>query len=220
MIAPSELIINPDGSCFHLHLKPEQLADKIIMVGDPDRVNTVASYFDTKECEVSSREFHTITGTYKGKRITTLSHGIGTDNIDIVLNELDALANIDFASRTIKPIFRQLTMVRVGTSGGLQPFVPVGTYVAAGKSIGFRRSSVFLCRLRESARQGFRIRTDETIEMEAKRHPALCRFRRSIPGQADHTRRYYPGSDDCSQRLLRSARPQAPLAARRSGTEP
>ena len=117
MIAPSELIINPDGSCFHLHLKPEQLADKIIMVGDPDRVNTVASYFDTKECEVSSREFHTITGTYKGKRITTLSHGIGTDNIDIVLNELDALANIDFASRTIKPIFRQLTMVRVGTSG-------------------------------------------------------------------------------------------------------
>ena len=205
MIAPSELIINPDGSCFHLHLKPEQLADKIIMVGDPDRVNTVASYFDTKECEVSSREFHTITGTYKGKRITTLSHGIGTDNIDIVLNELDALANIDFASRTIKPIFRQLTMVRVGTSGGLQPFVPVGT---------------FLCRLRESARQGFRIRTDETIEMEAKRHPALCRFRRSIPGQADHTRRYYPGSNDCSQRLLRSARPQAPLAARRSGTEP
>ena len=137
MIAPSELIINPDGSCFHLHLKPEQLADKIIMVGDPDRVNTVASYFDTKECEVSSREFHPITGTYKGKRITTLSHGIGTDNIDIVLNELDALANIDFASRTIKPIFRQLTMVRVGTSGGLQPFVPVGTYVAAGKSIGF-----------------------------------------------------------------------------------
>ena len=125
MIAPSELIINPDGSCFHLHLKPEQLADKIIMVGDPDRVNTVASYFDTKECEVSSREFHTITGTYKGKRITTLSHGIGTDNIDIVLNELDALANIDFASRTIKPEFRQLTMVRVGT------------YVAAGKSIGF-----------------------------------------------------------------------------------
>ena len=106
MIAPSELIINPDGSCFHLHLKPEQLADKIIMVGDPDRVNTVASYFDTKECEVSSREFHTITGTYKGKRITTLSHGIGTDNIDIVLNELDALANIDFASRTIKPEFR------------------------------------------------------------------------------------------------------------------
>lgn len=137
MIAPSELIIHPDGSCFHLHLRPEQLADRIVLVGDPDRVNTVASYFDTKECEVASREFHTITGTYKGKRITALSHGIGTDNIDIVLNELDALANIDFASRTLKPRFRRLTMVRVGTSGGLQPSVPVGTYVAAEKSIGF-----------------------------------------------------------------------------------
>ncbi|CAK7076216.1 MAG: Uridine phosphorylase [Parabacteroides sp.] len=137
MIAPSELIINADGSAFHLHLKPEQLADHILLVGDPERVSMVASYFDTKECEVSSREFHTITGTYKGKRITTLSHGIGTDNIDIVLNELDALANIDFNTRTIKKEFRQLTLVRVGTSGGLQPFVPVGTYVAAEKSIGF-----------------------------------------------------------------------------------
>lgn len=137
MFPPSELIINPDGSCFHLHLKPDQLADRIILVGDPDRVNTVAAYFDTKECEVSSREFHTITGTYKGKRITTLSHGIGTDNIDIVLNELDALANIDFTTRTLKPAFRQLTLVRVGTSGGLQPFVPIGTYVAAEKSVGF-----------------------------------------------------------------------------------
>lgn len=137
MIAPSELIINADGSVFHLHLKPEQLADRILLVGDPERVSMVASYFDTKECEVSSREFHTITGTYKGKRITTLSHGIGTDNIDIVLNELDALANIDFNTRTIKKEFRQLTLVRVGTSGGLQLFVPVGTYVAAEKSIGF-----------------------------------------------------------------------------------
>ena len=144
MIAPSELIINPDGSCFHLHLKPEQLADKIIMVGDPDRVNTVASYFDTKECEVSSREFHTITGTYKGKRITTLSHGIGTDNIDIVLNELDALANIDFASRTIKPEFRQLTMVRVGTSGGLQPFVLSGLKSLPENRSGSTESCIFM----------------------------------------------------------------------------
>lgn len=137
MIASSELIINPDGSAFHLHLKPEQLADRIVLVGDPERVTTVASYFDSQECEVSSREFHSITGMYKGKRITTVSHGIGTDNIDIVLNELDALANIDFATRSIRPEFRQLTLVRVGTSGGLQPFVPVGTYVAAEKSIGF-----------------------------------------------------------------------------------
>lgn len=137
IIPESELIINADGSAFHLHLKPEQLADRVVLVGDPDRVTTVASYFDTQECEVSSREFHTITGVYKGKRITVVSHGIGTDNIDIVLNELDALANIDFATRTVKPEFRQLTLVRVGTSGGLQPFVPVGTYVAAEKSIGF-----------------------------------------------------------------------------------
>ncbi len=137
IIPESELIINADGSAFHLHLKPEQLADKVILVGDPARVTTVASYFDTQECEVNSREFHTITGTYKGKRLTVVSHGIGTDNIDIVLNELDALANIDFTTRTIKPEFKQLTLVRIGTSGGLQPFVPVGTYVAAEKSIGF-----------------------------------------------------------------------------------
>lgn len=136
-IPASELIVNADGSIFHLHLKPEQLADRIVLVGDPARVTTVAGYFDSCECEVSSREFHTITGRYKGKRITVVSHGIGTDNIDIVLNELDALANIDLATRTVKPDFRQLTLVRVGTSGGLQPFTPVGTYVAAEKSIGF-----------------------------------------------------------------------------------
>lgn len=137
VIPPSELIINADGSAFHLHLKPEQLADKVILVGDPERVSTVAGYFDTQECDISSREFHSITGTYRGKRITVVSHGIGTDNIDIVLTELDALANIDFETRTVLPELRQLTLVRIGTSGGLQPFVPVGTYVAAEKSIGF-----------------------------------------------------------------------------------
>ena len=100
-IPASELAIHSDGSVFHLHLKPEQLADRVVLVGDPARVTTVASYFDSQECEVSSREFHTITGQYKGKRITVVSHGIGTDNIDIVLNELDALANIDFSTRTI-----------------------------------------------------------------------------------------------------------------------
>ncbi len=137
VIPPSELIINEDGSIFHLHLKPEQVADKIILVGDPDRVLTVASYFETRECEVSSREFRSITGTFRGKRLTVVSHGIGTDNIDIVLTELDALANIDFSTRTVKPVLKQLTLVRIGTSGGLQPFTPVGTYVAAEKSIGF-----------------------------------------------------------------------------------
>lgn len=135
--APSELIINEDGSCFHLHLKPEQLADRVILVGDPARVDTVAAHFDSKECEVSSREFHTITGTYKGKRITVQSHGIGCDNIDIVVNELDTLANVDYSTRKEKDTFRQLTMVRIGTCGGLQPFTPTGCFVASVKSIGF-----------------------------------------------------------------------------------
>jgi uridine phosphorylase len=137
MIPASELIINEDGSIFHLHLKPEQIADRIILVGDPARVNTVASYFENKESEVSNREFHAITGSYQGKRITALSHGIGSDNIDIVLTELDALANVDFKTRTIKDHFTQLTLVRVGTSGSLQSELPVGSYVAAEKSIGF-----------------------------------------------------------------------------------
>jgi len=135
--AESELIINSDGSCFHLHLKPEYLADKVILVGDPARVNTVAAHFDSIEHEVSSREFHTITGTYKGKRITCQSHGIGCDNIDIVVNELDTLANIDYATRTEKDEHRTLTMVRIGTCGGLQPFTPTGCFVASVKSIGF-----------------------------------------------------------------------------------
>jgi uridine phosphorylase len=134
---PSELIINADGSCFHLHLKPEQLADRVVLVGDPGRVNTVADHFDTVECEVQSREFHTITGTYKGKRITCQSHGIGCDNIDIVMTELDTLANIDYQTRTEKAEHRTLTCVRIGTCGGLQPFTPTGSFVASVKSIGF-----------------------------------------------------------------------------------
>ena len=113
----SELIINADGSCFHLHLRPEQLADKVILVGDPARVDTVAAHFDSVECEVSSREFHTITGTYKGKRITAQSHGIGCDNIDIVVNELDTLANIDYATRRGKPERQTLTKVDRGSCG-------------------------------------------------------------------------------------------------------
>ena len=133
----SELIINADGSIFHLHVKPAQLADKVILVGDPGRVNLVASHFDSKECEVSNREFHTITGTYKGKRITCLSTGIGCDNIDIVMNELDALANIDFSTRKEKTTHRTLSLVRVGTCGGLQPNTQTGTFIASVKSIGF-----------------------------------------------------------------------------------
>lgn len=136
-IEESELIINNDGSIFHLHLRPEQLADKVILVGDPGRVALVASHFDSHECEVESREFHTITGSYKGKRITVISTGIGCDNIDIVMNEIDALANIDFGTRSVKPQLKSLELVRIGTCGGLQTYTPEGTFVASVKSIGF-----------------------------------------------------------------------------------
>ncbi len=135
--APSELIINSDGSVFHLHVKPEQLADKVILVGDPGRVPTVASHFDSQECDINSREFRTITGTYKGKRITVISTGIGCDNIDIVMNEVDALANIDFTTREEKETLRSLEIVRIGTCGGLQPYTPVGTFICSIKSVGF-----------------------------------------------------------------------------------
>ncbi|MBR4337924.1 MAG: nucleoside phosphorylase [Bacteroidaceae bacterium] len=135
--APSELIINEDGSVFHLHVRPEQIAHKIILVGDPGRVDLVASHFDSRECEIQSREFRTVTGTYGGKRISVLSTGIGCDNIDIVMNELDALVNIDFDTRTEKTSLTSLEVVRIGTCGGLQPFTPVGTFICSDKSIGF-----------------------------------------------------------------------------------
>lgn len=134
---PSELIINPDGSIFHLHVRPEQLADRVILVGDPGRVPLVASHFETRECDIQSREFHTITGTRKDKRITVVSTGIGCDNIDIVLNELDALANIDFGTRRENPVLRSLQLVRIGTCGGLQPDTPLGAFVCSEISIGF-----------------------------------------------------------------------------------
>ena len=134
---PSELIINPDGSIFHLHVRPEQLADRVILVGDPGRVPLVASHFETRECDIQSREFHTITGTRKDKRITVVSTGIGCDNIDIVLNELDALANIDFGTRRENPVLRSLQLVRIGTCGGLQPDTPLGSFVCSEISIGF-----------------------------------------------------------------------------------
>ena len=136
-IEESELIINADGTIFHLHLLPAQLADKVILVGDPGRVSLVASHFDEVEFQTANREFHTTTGTYQGKRITVVSTGIGCDNIDIVLNELDALANIDFITRTPREALRQLTIVRIGTCGGLQPYTPTGTFIASEKSIGF-----------------------------------------------------------------------------------
>lgn len=136
-IPSSELIINADGSIFHLHLKPEQLADIVILVGDPGRVAMIADYFDTKECEVSNREFLTVTGTYKGKRMTVMSTGIGIGNIDICVTELDALANIDFETRQVKDSFRQLTLVRLGTSGAIQPDIEVGEVIFSRTSLGF-----------------------------------------------------------------------------------
>ena len=136
IIPPDQLPINSDGSIFHLHLKPEQLADKVVMMGDPERVPIVADFFDSIEFDLQSREFRTITGMYKEKRITALSHGIGCDNIDIVMTELDALANIDLQTREVKNDFRQLTLVRIGTSGGLQPFCPIGSYVISEISMG------------------------------------------------------------------------------------
>ena len=137
VIAPSELIINADGTIFHLHLKPEQLADTVILVGDPARVATIAAHFDNVECNVSNREFNTVTGSYKGKRMTVMSTGIGIGNIDISVTELDALANIDFATRTVKETFRRLTLVRLGTSGALQEDIEVGEVVFARTSVGF-----------------------------------------------------------------------------------
>ncbi len=135
----SQLIINGDGSIFHLHIRPGHLADKVILVGDQDRVDKVASFFDegSIECDIRNREFHTITGRYRGKRITCLSTGIGTDNCDIVMNELDALANIDFDTRTEKQQKRSLEIVRVGTCGAMQEDIPLGSFLVSVKSIGF-----------------------------------------------------------------------------------
>ena len=131
------MLIEPNGAIYHLGVKPEQLAEKIILVGDPNRVPLVASYFSEQECDVQHREFRTITGTYKGKRISVVGTGIGCDNIDIVVNELDALANIDFGTRYEKEQFRQLQMVRIGTCGGLQEYTPIGSYICSVKSVGF-----------------------------------------------------------------------------------
>ncbi|MDE6577782.1 MAG: nucleoside phosphorylase [Muribaculaceae bacterium] len=136
IIPSSQLIINDDGSAFHIHLKPEQLRDNIILVGDPGRVKMVGEMFDKIDYDVQSREFHAIGGEYKGKPLMCISHGIGSDNIEIVLTELDALANIDFKSRTVKPVHRTLNLVRVGTSGALQDFLKIGDFVIAEKATG------------------------------------------------------------------------------------
>ena len=136
-IPESELIINSDGSVFHIHLKPEELADNVIMVGDPGRVDMIAEYLQDVEFRHASREFVSVTGRYNGKRITVLSHGIGPDNIDIVMTELDALANVDFATREVKPEHKALNILRIGTSGALHADIPLGSYVLSHISVGF-----------------------------------------------------------------------------------
>ncbi len=136
-IPESELIINGDGSVFHIHLKPEELADNVIMVGDPSRVDMIGEYLTDIEFRHESREFVSITGRRNGKRITALSHGIGPDNIDIVMTELDALANVDFKTREVKPVHRALNILRIGTSGALHADIPLGSYVLAHISVGF-----------------------------------------------------------------------------------
>lgn len=137
IIPPSELIINDDNSAFHIHLRPDQIRDNIILVGDPGRVDMVASYFDTIDYDVQSREFHAIGGKFKGKDLMCISHGIGPDNIEIVVTELDALANIDFKTRQVKDTHRTLNMIRIGTSGSLQEDLNIGDFVIAEKAIGF-----------------------------------------------------------------------------------
>ena len=136
-IPESELIINADGSAFHIHIKPEELADNIILVGDPGRVDMIAEYLTDIECRHASREFVSVTGYRNGKRITALSHGIGPDNIDIVMTELDALANVDFATREVKPEHRRLNILRIGTSGALHADIPLGSYILSHISVGF-----------------------------------------------------------------------------------
>ncbi len=133
----SELILNEDGSIYHLNLQPDQLSDTIITVGDPDRVDLVTSFFDHIECKVRKREFHTQTGSYKGKRISVVSTGIGTDNIDIVFNELDALANIDLKNRKLKEQFTPLNFIRIGTSGSLHKAIPVDSFLLSEAAVGF-----------------------------------------------------------------------------------
>lgn len=137
IIEASELIINSDGSVFHLHLKPGEIADNVILVGDPGRVDMVSSYFDEVTVRAENREFRSVTGKYHGFPLTVVSTGIGTDNIDIVVNELDALVTVDFATRTVKDTHHALNLVRIGTSGSLQPELEVGSWLLSQAAIGF-----------------------------------------------------------------------------------
>lgn len=173
-IASSELVLNPDGSVYHLKLRPENLAGTIIVVGDQGRVELISSHFDEVECRIQNREFVTHTGTYRGKRITALSTGIGTDNIDIVVNELDALVNIDLESRTLKEEHTSLDIVRIGTSGTLVSDIPVDTVVVSSYGLGFDGLMHFYrFRENEAERELLRSITDHLQLPESMNRPYL-----------------------------------------------
>ena len=204
-IPASELLINPDGSIFHLHLLPEDLAEDIILVGDPGRVETIASHFDRIELQKSNREFCTVTGSYKGHRFSVISTGIGPDNIDIVMNELDALANIDLQTKEVKPQGRTLNIVRIGTSGAVQADIPVNSFVISEKSIGcdgvlrFYANNESVC--------------DSAFEDTAG-SPSLCGQRASGTGQPPARQQTYrQRRNPHRRRLLRSAGPHPPASA-------
>lgn len=201
MFEASELILNTDGSIYHLGIHPENLAQTVISVGDPGRVKMVASFFDSIEFQNRKREFHTLTGNYKGKRITVISTGIGTDNIDIVLNELDALANIDFENRKPKPVFSPLEIIRVGTSGSIQEDVPVDSFLLSETVIGFdgllhyyqhtpnEEEEGFLSKLENQLMlspklsRPYAVRCDEVIRMHfSKRENMLLGATATLPG--------------------------------------
>lgn len=156
MILDSELILNPDGSIFHLHLRPGQVADTVILVGDPKRVDVIESLFSDIEFKIANREYVSMTGKFKDKRITVVSTGVGIGNIDIVMNELDALVNIDFETREIKSKKRKLEFIRIGTSGSLQKHIPVNSYVISEKSVGFDNLLYFYEKGAEVVNEEFR----------------------------------------------------------------
>ena len=179
--ADSELILNADGSIFHLHLFPDQIADTILLVGDPGRVDTISSRLTDIECLVSNREFVTVTGRYKGKRLSVVSTGIGADNIDIVINELDALANIDLTTRTEKPVKKSLQLIRIGTCGGLQPELTPGSFLVSEKSIGLdsvlfyyaNRTQICDLELEQAFMKHLQWPTDSTRPYAVTAHPEL-----------------------------------------------
>lgn len=184
MIAASELILNPDGSVYHLNLLPHQIATKIITVGDQDRVDEVTKYFDSIEMTTQKREFKTTTGTYQGTRITVISTGIGTDNIDIVFNELDALVNIDLNNRTIKDTITSLDIYRIGTSGSMRADIPLDSYVMSAFAIGLDGLMHFYKRNENIVEQSINTQTQNVLrDMMPGVHPYVASGSRELLAQ-------------------------------------